>query len=700
MSLNMDTDIKKIFILGAAKESIPATPIDLESLGYEQVFVVSPAHDPDGASHRQGDEFLDQNFANPSAAGACHAYITSPHLLSRKLAEECDQIFLDLRFEPTSSDLDDARQPKVTLITSMFKTDEFIEGFLNNCNSLNLYRKLCNHVFVASKLSALERHSLLQFSKRRENIVIVWNREDPGLYNCWQQGIQLATTPYISNANVDDLRHSLHVSELVQCLDDNPDAGLATTAIVPFYTYTPDLTEIDASAPWFVDQAGQFNWWQLAMLEHGGDGYSLKPNNLPHSSPMWRKSLHEDYGYFDEESFGTFADWAFWLKVFQSGQYGILSPKPYGYYYINLESHNRRGQRLDEFHHAIENQFIGPFIERHETPATDGANPGVQHKAHSTEPKLMLCGKDQVFGEHRNSFNRLVTTLEPLHSRSAQTKFIPFIERYFVWGTDDGEAASAHPRPLMEDWIGVIHCPFDSPGWFDRSISPETIFSSDLWKQSEPFCRGLICLSEDLEIDLNNAAPHLSSLSVKHPTELNVSKFDPQKYRENPRIVQVGDWLRKLQTIHRIDGPGHERIFLTKSSTNKYLEREILTFGDFRSASVNVRHFVSNTEYDDLLGSSVVLCLMYGTAANNALIECIARSTPIIINPLPSVVEYLGAEYPLYAETPHAIDQLLMDETRVEAAHIYLEGLDKTFLSYDQFCQEISDSKLYSSLRA
>ena len=49
------------------------------------------------------------------------------------------------------------------------------------------------------------------------------------------------------------------------------------------------------------------------------------------------------------------------------------------------------------------------------------------------------------------------------------------------------------------------------------------------------------------------------------------------------------------------------------------------------------------------LSSSVVLCLLYATAANNVVIECIARATPILVNPLAAVVEYLGPDYPLYA---------------------------------------------------
>ncbi len=689
---------KKFYVICANNFDLGSIPLDLGSYGYERV-LLHRTEPKRAAADRLADDILDVHFARASAEGDCHAYITNLNMLTKELARQCDRIFLDTRGASNLASRTRARRSKVSLITSMFKTDPFISGFLDNCRSLNLYDTLCDHIFIATGLSVLERRLLLEFSQNHSNILIVWNRKDPGLYNCWKQGIEFASTPYISNANVDDLRHSLHVSELVDCMDRNPDICLATTAIVPFYTYTADITEIDATEPWYVDQAGEFSWWHLASLNYSESEYSLKPNNLPHSSPMWRKSLHDTHGFFDEESFGTFADWAFWLKVFQSGERGYLSPKPYGYYYINLESHNRRGDRLDEYHRAIEDRFGPLFVERHNSNSHKLTKIEVRTTNVSPPQKLLLCGRDQEFGEHRNSFNRLVTTLEPLHRPDARTKFIPFIERYFVWGTEDGEAASGNPRAIEEDWVGIIHCPFDSPGWFDRSISPETIFESELWQQSEAHCRGLICLSEDLEIDLNRARPNLLTLSLKHPTELNVPKFDLRKYRTNPRVVQVGDWLRKLQSIFQITGSGHKRIFLTKSGTQNYLEREVSMFGDFRSGEVDTRYFVPNEEYDDLLQSSVALCLMYGTAANNALIECIARSTPIIVNPLPSVIEYLGPKYPLYAELPLEVDDLLSDATRIQAAHYYLEDLDKSYLSYDRFYTEILRSDLYANLK-
>ena len=91
-------------------------------------------------------------------------------------------------------------------------------------------------------------------------------------------------------------------------------------------------------------------------------------------------------------------------------------------------------------------------------------------------------------------------------------------------------------------------------------------------------------------------------------------------------------------------------------------------FGDQRDPGVIARKMVPNEEYDALLSSSVVLCLMYATAANNVVVECIARGTPLLINPLPAVVEYLGPDYPLYAADEVAADRLLGDPARIRAA--------------------------------
>ncbi|WP_162049643.1 glycosyltransferase [Fluviibacter phosphoraccumulans] len=595
-----------------------------------------------------------------------------------------------------------------TLITSVFKSERFINGFKNNITALNGYESI-PHVLLFSACTEHEHAILRNWQSDHSNAILCWFKNDPGLYECWNIGIRISQTEYVSNANVDDLRHPRHVEELVAALRNSPLVAVASTPVVPFYDYVDDIRTIEDSSPWYTDQLGLFRFDDLANLEKRDDGkWKLNPHNLPHCMPVWRKLLHDKYGFFEENKYGTFADWAYWLKVTKHGESGVLLMSPFTYYFVNQYSHNRRGDLLNEYHSRVEDEFLAYFFYRdfqlcnHPLPAID-----LSAEKHSNDSdslswpkKFQLEGINQSFGQHRNSFNKLIESLVPLHSDTAEIKFIPFIERYFVWGTDDGEAASLNPRPILTDWVGILHVPFDAPKWFEPSVSPESIFSTQLWIKSLEFCKGIICLSEDLGSDLQHWLPKTPVLSVKFPTELSVKKFSYENYISKPRIVQAGDWLRRLQAIYQVVSESHEKIFLMKNHTRIFLDREIEQFGDLRNNSVSVRDMVNNSEYDEILSSSVVLCMLYATAANNIVTECIARNTPIIINPLPSVVEYLGEDYPLYVTSIAEASSALSDFTRIYASHKYLEGLNKTkeMLSYESFLKSIANSPFYSVL--
>lgn len=599
-----------------------------------------------------------------------------------------------------------AREALCTLVTSVFRSDEYVEGFFRNTQAITQYPREIDHLCLVSRLSDKEREAYLAWFQRNENALLLWHARDPGLYPSWNIGIRLAETEYVSNANVDDLRHPDQVRVLVEDLRLHPEVAVAASSNIPFESYTDNFFAL-TEAPWFVDQAGIFGFTDLGILLEEDQGYTIKPNNLPHCMPVWRKQLHEVYGYFDEPRFGTFADWAFWLKVTKAGESGYLNPRPLSSYFINPGSHNRRGDRLLQLHREVEREFLADFYFRSREKAAPGrslralgetAADSQDLSQYRYPKKLSLTGLQDAYGQHRSAFNRLIASLLPLNKGEGGIKLIPFIERYFVWGTSDGEAASASPRPIEDPWIGIVHVPFDAPPWFESSISPEVIFESPLWQASLPHCRGLIGLTEDLRRDLQAHYPQLANLGVKHPTELTVKTFDIEAYLERPRVVQVGDWLRKLHAIHALQAPGHEKVMLLKEQTRSYWERETVRFGGEVDPSVQQLDYVSNQDYDELLSSSVVLSMLYATSANNVVIECIARSTPLIVNPLPAVVEYLGEDYPLYAETIRAANKLLSDPQRVRAAHQYLSAIDKADLSFENFLTTIAESAFYAGL--
>jgi hypothetical protein len=619
------------------------------------------------------------------------AFIGDADLVTDALLTQCAGVFLML----------DAAPPRpaplefgCTLVTSVFRAEAFMRGFINNSAALTGYGIQIEHVFLVSRLSELEIELLYAHMTRHRAVSVLWFREDPGLYECWNIGIRVARTPYVSNANVDDLRDPAHVATLVADLEVHPDADVAATALNPFYDFPEDGTLPENREGWYSDRPGYFGHFDLGHLS-GHEPPGLTPHNMPHCMPVWRRALHDRFGWFDEGRYGTYADWVFWLKITQAGCCGWLNPERLSFYFVNPTSHNRRGNDLDRLHALVEAEFIGPFLARH------AGQPVFQDLPLPEVPrKLALTARALQFGNHRNSFNALVDALDPLDPGDGSgVRFLPFLERYFVWGDSPGEAGSGAPRPITEPWIGILHVPFEAPHWFERGVSPETFMNTPLFQASRASCRGIITLAEDLEADLKVFAPDLPTLSVKHPTSYDAALFDPAAYRAAPKVVQVGDWLRKLQAIHRLRAPGHQRIMLLKQWTTAFLDREIAVFGDARDPMVEMVEFVPNERYDALLSSSVVLCLLYGTAANNVVIECIARATPILINPLPAVVEYLGRGYPLYAETEAQADAHLAAPGRVGEAHAYLlQRRAELDLSYKGFCRDIAVSGLYEKL--
>lgn len=581
-----------------------------------------------------------------------------------------------------------------SLVTSVFRSDEFLQGFITNSKALEGYGALIDHIFLIAAVSETEVRLLNGLLEQQPNVMVFWNRKDPGLYNCWNQGIRLARRRYISNANVDDLRDPAHVISLLRDLESHPDVLVAASAMNPFYDFPVDGHLPDERPGWYSDRPGRFSMFDLGILS-SDEPPTLASHNMPHCMPVWRRDLHDRYGWFNEAHYGTYADWAFWMKTLRDGAFGWLNPEPLGFYFVNPTSHNRRGTDLDRLHGLVEAEFLPMFLARR-----DGLPLHASRKIPETTRKLNLFGRDLHFGEHRNSFNRIIHALNPLARENGEgVLFVPFLERYFVWGDSPGEAASGAPQPILQDWIGILHVPFDAPEWFNTDVSPEVFFNTDLWRASRPHCRGIITLAEDLAADLKAYDPEIPVLSVRHPVDMDVQLFDPAAYRARPRVVQAGDWLRKLQAIHRLKAPDHERVMLLKAYTENFLEHEISALGDARDPAVDMRRMVPNEEYDQLLSSSVVLCLLYATAANNLVIECIARATPILINPLPAVVEYLGHDYPLYVSDEEQAAQMLAEPDRVEQAHHYLlERRKQIDLSYEGFCRDMAESEWYARI--
>lgn len=85
--------------------------------------------------------------------------------------------------------------------------------------------------------------------------------------------------------------------------------------------------------------------------------------------------------------------------------------------------------------------------------------------------------------------------------------------------------------------------------------------------------------------------------------------------------------------------------FVDKSNIQK--ERIL----DMNYKSVTLLPRLEDDKYVRLSSEKIVFCDYIDCSASNTILECISTSTPIILNKLPAIVEYLGEDYPLYIET-------------------------------------------------
>jgi hypothetical protein len=93
-------------------------------------------------------------------------------------------------------------------------------------------------------------------------------------------------------------------------------------------------------------------------------------------------------------------------------------------------------------------------------------------------------------------------------------------------------------------------------------------------------------------------------------------------------------------------------------------------------------------EYDTLLTNNIVFMELYDATANNAIVECIVRNTPIIVNKIPGVVDYLGDDYPLYFNNLQEIPALLTEQNILNA-HLYLSNMNKEDLEISYFNKKL-----------
>ena len=256
---------------------------------------------------------------------------------------------------------------------------------------------------------------------------------------------------------------------------------------------------------------------------------------------------------------------------------------------------------------------------------------------------------------------------------------------------------------LKEPWIGFVH-------HVPRSNLPnypdlERLVINEYFVKSLPYCQGLFsisCVVQDyLEKMLEGNIPVAKVFYPITPFPdgkfFNWASFDLSK-----RIVNVGMFLRNYQAIYDLKVPDDYQKILLKPPHVDFQDLYDLNRHKVALAvndTVVVKERLTDEEYDDLLSSSIVFLNLYDSTINTTVIECIGRNTPVVVNRLPGLEEYLGVNYPLFYDTIEEAADILHNKAKLIAATTYLQSLPiKGKLTGENFLNSLTNTAIYRSL--
>jgi hypothetical protein len=297
-----------------------------------------------------------------------------------------------------------------------------------------------------------------------------------------------------------------------------------------------------------------------------------------------------------------------------------------------------------------------------------------------TPARKFNAGSLAPWGHHRGGWKfvcRLI--VEHLHCEDG-VRFI---------GSVEDEVAER--RIIAEPWVGFIHqVPKHDLKWFPDL---ERLLKDEYWKASAQNCLGLFVLSTYVREYLQDAGCEIPVARILYPAEPTDRLFSLERFfaRSPRRIISGGEFLRNFQSFFDLKAPGFAKQLLVHEG----FKWKTVVAND----SVELLGRVSDDEYDALLEDSVVFLNLRDAPANTTVVECIVRNTPILINRLPGIVEYLGEDYPFYYASLEEAEAKLQQPALIREASQYLSTSPMTSaLTGESFLAALQNSAIYRSL--
>tara|TARA_R110002051_G_scaffold321212_2_gene408300 strand:+ start:3920 stop:4696 length:777 start_codon:yes stop_codon:yes gene_type:complete len=187
------------------------------------------------------------------------------------------------------------KRPKITVMVSIYESGDWLENRINNLLSSTMVDDI--EICCVNANSPDERDH--KISKKFGN-KIKYERLDQriSVYATWNHIIKNSDSEYIVSANTDDLTAPTYHKRLSTLLDKHSDIDFAYPS-------------------WLVTSVENQKWPPKKSTRDGLPGCyngDITTAGVGHF-PMWRRSLHDKLGHFDEE-FKALSDAEWWARCY------------------------------------------------------------------------------------------------------------------------------------------------------------------------------------------------------------------------------------------------------------------------------------------------------------------------------------------------------------------------------------------------
>ncbi|MDH5499057.1 MAG: FkbM family methyltransferase, partial [Nitrospira sp.] len=191
-----------------------------------------------------------------------------------------------------------ADQPLISVLVSSYAAQSFMRECLDDLERQTIMNRM--EIIVVDASSPEQEGTIVsEYQERYKNIIYLRTATRIGVYAAWNCALKLARGRYITPFSTNDRLCADAYEILSKTLEDHPEVALAYGD-----TYLTDLPHQTFKQH---QRSGIWQWPEYSyeyLLTHCTIG--------PH--PMWRRTLHETVGYFDE-SYIALGDQDFWIRV-------------------------------------------------------------------------------------------------------------------------------------------------------------------------------------------------------------------------------------------------------------------------------------------------------------------------------------------------------------------------------------------------